>query len=507
MAIKILAATLIGLEAELIEVEADAGGGDFGNITIVGLPDATVSEARERIKSALRNSDYEVPRRKITVNLAPANLKKHGASYDLAMALSILTLKNNFQYNFKTSVFVGELSLSGELRPVPGILAIALKMKKLNIKNLFLPLNNKPEAELIKGLNIFLVTSLQELADYLSNKIILIPQQNTHSLLRQKACSISDLDFSFIKGQEKAKRVLEIAITGGHNVLLIGPPGAGKSLLAQTSATILPILNESEILELTNIYRVAGELKNSRSLITARPFRAPHHNISISALIGGGSWPKPGEVSLAHRGILFLDELPEFSRHNLAALRQPLEKGFININRANGSLLFPCRFILIAAMNPCPCGYYGDKKIYCSCRKKQITSYRHKISGPLIDRFDLSLIITRPTFQELNSGNSLESSEKIRKRVINAQKIQTTRYQNTNNSLNAYISSKETIKYCQLSPKSQQLLNLATEKFNLSARTYYKILKIARTIADLENSENILTSHLAEALQYRPTIE
>jgi len=521
MSLKVLSAALIGLEAEIIEVEADSGGGDFGQIAIIGLPDASVSEARERVKSALRNCPYEFPRRKITINLAPANIKKHGPAHDLAIAISILALKNQLQADFKDCLFIGELSLSGELRPVSGVLAIALKMKKLKIKNLFIPTKNKEEAGLIDDINIFPINNLTELINHLCHKATIqmfktqIDNHNYEDASQLDKTSNSadkrtisknepaEFDFAFIKGQEKAKRALEIAAAGGHNILLIGPPGSGKTLLAQTMLSIMPDLSKNEILEITNIYSIAGELKNSHALITKRPFRSPHHSASNTSLVGGGSWPRPGEISLAHRGLLFLDEFPEFSRSTLENLRQPLESGVITINRALSSLKFPCQFILIAAMNPCPCGYYGDKQVKCSCQQKQVLNYRHKVSGPMLDRIDLHVSLTRLNFEKLINKDLAENSLAIKKRVIRARKKQFNRLANYNNPLNGQMNSRTADKFCQLNQDSLLLLKEAIYKLNLSSRAYYKILKIARTIADLDSAENISIEHLAEALQYR----
>lgn len=501
---KIFSAALNGVDAKIITVEADSGGGDFGQITIVGLPDTAVSEAKERVKSALRNCGLPYPRRKITVNLAPADLKKHGPAYDLPIAISILALKNGFQYDFLSCLIVGELSLSGEVRPINGLLSMAIAAKQAGIKIIFVPEKNAGEAKLINNLLVIPVKNLQQLILHLQNReLIPFYQPITIKTPPKKY----DFDLANIKGQEKAKRALEITAAGGHNLLLFGPPGSGKTLLAKTLPSILPRLTLAEKIEVTKIYSAAGELKDKCSLIMDRPFRAPHHSASGTALVGGGARPRPGEISLAHRGVLFLDELPEFSRSSLENLRQPLEEGIIYVSRAADCLAFPAKFMLIAAMNPCPCGYLGDEKQPCRCRPQQIDNYRRRLSGPIIDRFDLQVEAPRIDLKKLNNDDNGEASMIVRKRIETARKIQADRFQGLNFLTNAEMTNQAIKNFCRLDKVGSHWLAAAGEKMHLSARSHFRLLKLARTIADLAGEEKILADHVAEALQYRHKLE
>jgi len=506
MSSKIFSAAVIGLDAELVEVEADIGGGQMGLFTIVGLPDAAVNESRERIRSAIKNSDLDFPKLKATVNLAPADLKKQGPSYDLPIAVSILAnvLKMCEAQIFRESLFVGELALNGNLRPINGILPIVIKAKKVGIKTIFVPEQNATEAQLIPGIKVLPVKSLKQLFRHLVGaELIPLPANTVFSFSNQN----HPADMRNIQGQEHVKRAMEIAAAGAHNMLMSGPPGSGKTLIARTMPSILPDLTLNEALEITKIYSVAGLLNHQSSLVTRGPFRSPHHTASGVALVGGGAWPRPGEISLSHRGVLFLDEFAEFPRAVMENLRQPLEDGIINISRAAGNLCFPAKFILISAINPCPCGYFGDKEKDCICTPVQIINYKRKISGPILDRIDLHIEVPRIKFEKLISNTPAEDSKAIKTRVQKARDKQSSRFTNSHFVTNSEMNSEAVKKFCQVDENCQQLLKNAVNQMHLSARSYFRILKIARTIADLDDSENIKIQHLAEALQYRPKIE
>lgn len=507
MLAKVYSAALVGLKAQPIEVEVDLSSG-LHSFHIVGLPDKAVNESKERVSSAVKNSGASPPehsRRRVIINLAPAHLKKQGPAYDLPMAVAFLLASNQINTeNLEDKLFLGELSLEGKLRRVNGLLAVALMAKEERFQTLFVPQENALEAALIKGLEIIPVKSLIQLVAHLKGERLILPC--SHSKIKQFEQAGEPLaDMAYIKGQEQAKRALEIAAAGGHNLLMHGPPGAGKTLLARSFSSILPSLTIEEALEVTGIFSVAGYLPNNQPLMTERPFRSPHHTASAVSLIGGGSYPRPGEITLSHRGVLFLDEFPEFSRSVLESLRQPLEDGLITVSRASGSLSFPAKFILIGAMNPCPCGKLGDPQQQCICPPAQVSKYQRKISGPLLDRIDLHIEVPRLTYEKLSSQKIAESSKIIKKRIQKARQVQKKRFFNEKGMMtNSEMTLEQIKKYCCIDLASQSLLKNAMNQLHLSVRSYYRLLKLARTIADLEGIDNIQSTHLAEAIQYRP---
>ena len=503
MLAKVLSCAVVGLEGAIVEVEVDISPG-LPAFTIVGLPDTAVQEAKERVRAAIRNSGLAFPMKRITVNLAPADLRKEGPAYDLPIAIGIIFSSGQVSADTSGALFLGELSLDGSLRHTHGILPMVALAQENGMATVFVPAADAGEASLVQGVTVIPVSSLAELATHLQGEAIIADYQPDSDQYGAVPEGFLAIDLAHIKGQEHVKRALEVAAAGGHNMLMSGPPGSGKTLLARSLPSILPQMSMAEALEVTKIYSVSGLLPSDTPLIMQRPFRSPHYTISNAGLVGGGRWPRPGEISLSHRGVLFLDELPEFGHTVLEVLRQPIEDKVVTISRAQGSITFPANFMMVAAMNPCPCGYFGDPVKECTCSFSTVSRYQKRISGPLLDRIDIFAQVPRIEYEKLADDRLAEESEKVRSRVEDARAIQRARFEGTRLTCNTEMTPVEVRQFCQVEHEAQSLLKAAMRQLALSARAFHRILKLARTIADLADTPTISSSHLAEAIQYRP---